>query len=50
MDLVSMQQALAHLEAAISILDAEGLTAAAAQLDQTIQMVQASIAAESGNS
>lgn len=43
-----MQQALDHLEAAISILDSEGDTAAAAQLDQVIQTIQARIAAASG--
>ena len=47
-----MQHAKAfdHLEAAMTILDAEGQTAAAAQLDHVMQMVQATITAASGAS
>lgn len=47
-DKCSMQKAFEHLEAAMTILDAEGQTAAAAQLDHVMQMIQASIAAASG--
>jgi hypothetical protein len=49
-DKCSMQKAFDHLEAAMTILDAEGQTAAAAQLDHVMQMVQATITAASGAS
>ena len=49
-DKCSMQKAFDHLEAAMTILDAEGQTAAAAQLDHLMQMVQATITAASGAS
>lgn len=45
-----MQKAFDHLDAAMTILDAEGQTAAAAQLDHVMQMVQATITAASGAS